>query len=64
MVPQQADYQFKWLQVFEHSSACPFAICPAPSATPTLAVAYLLSALFLPPFSFFGYWLSAIGYFL
>ena len=27
MDPQQAPYQFRWLNVFEHTWACPFAIC-------------------------------------
>jgi hypothetical protein len=27
MVPQQAHYQFRWLNVFEHIWACPFAFC-------------------------------------
>jgi hypothetical protein len=27
MVSQQVHYQFKWLNVFEHTWACPFAIC-------------------------------------
>ncbi|MBV8215982.1 MAG: hypothetical protein JOZ08_22425 [Verrucomicrobia bacterium] len=40
MVPQQAHYQFRWLNVFEHTWACPFAICcllfAIPAVTPTI----------------------------
>jgi hypothetical protein len=50
MVSQQVHYQFKWLKVFEHPWACPFAIC------------YLLFAITLLPL--LGGRQLAIGFFL
>jgi hypothetical protein len=37
MVPQQTHYQMSWLKVFEHSWACPFAICYLLFAIPLLS---------------------------
>jgi len=59
MVPQQAHYQFRWLNVFEHTWACPFAICyllfaiSAVSTLHTLAIGYPLPVRILFPFTAF-----------
>ena len=37
MVPQLAQHQMKWLNVFEHTWACPFGICYLLFAIPALA---------------------------